>query len=243
MGIGIVVVSHSARLAQAARELAEQMVPGGAVPIRLAAGAGTDQDGTPILGTDATAVSAAIDDLAADCDGVLVVMDLGSAVMSAELALELRASDVPVRLSSAPFVEGLLAAVVTAASSASLVDVEREATAAAAAKSAQLGDADAPAESAAAPDGALVVRVRNPLGLHARPASLIVQAAKGTDVRLRRLPDGEPIPAASMMRLLASGIREGDELELQGDPDAVDRVAALFDDGFGELDASVPAGR
>ncbi|WP_258567119.1 hypothetical protein [Microbacterium sp. Se5.02b] len=83
--------------------------------MQVAAGAGVDGDGTPILGTDAVAVAAAIDDLAADCDGVLVLMDLGSAVLSAELALELRASAVPVRLAPAPFVEGLLAAVVAAA--------------------------------------------------------------------------------------------------------------------------------
>ena len=138
--IGIVLVSHSARLAEAALELAEQMVPGGSAPIRLAAGAGTDPDGAPILGTDATRVAEAIDDLAEACDGVLVLMDLGSAVMSAEFALELRMSDVPVRLSSAPFVEGLLAASVAAALGAPLAEVAAEADGALVAKSAQLGD-------------------------------------------------------------------------------------------------------
>ncbi|WP_446724800.1 PTS sugar transporter subunit IIA domain-containing protein, partial [Microbacterium sp. K35] len=113
--IGIVAVSHSARLGEAALELALQMVPGGGVRVEVAAGAGVDADGAPVLGTDAVAVATAIDALAADCDGVLVLMDLGSAVLSAELALELRASDVPVRLVPAPFVEGLLAAVVAAA--------------------------------------------------------------------------------------------------------------------------------
>ncbi|MDA4892640.1 PTS fructose transporter subunit IIA, partial [Streptomyces sp. MS2A] len=108
--IGIVAVSHSQGLAEAAGDLARQMVPNGGAPVRLAAGAGTEPDGTPILGTDATRVAAAIDELAAEVDGVLVLMDLGSAVMSAEMALEFRTSDVPVRLVPAPFVEGLLAA-------------------------------------------------------------------------------------------------------------------------------------
>lgn len=104
--IGIVAVSHSARLGEAALELALQMVHDGEVRVRVAAGAGVDAEGVPILGTDAVAVSAAIDELATECDGVLVLMDLGSAVLSAELAVELRSSDVPVRLAPAPFVEG-----------------------------------------------------------------------------------------------------------------------------------------
>ena len=248
--IGIVAVSHSARLAEAARELAEQMVAGGAVPLRLAAGAGEDADGAPILGTDATRVAEAIDALAGECEGVLVVMDLGSAVMSAEFALELRMSDVPVRLTSAPFVEGLLAAVVTASTGASLDAVVAEAATALVAKSAQLGDAEPPSSAAPAgtvspggaenaPGGAVrTVAVRNPAGVHARPAALIARAAEGADLRLRRLPDGDPVPASSMMRLLAFGARQGDEVELQGDPAAVERVAVLFDEGFGEMDGA-----
>ena len=74
--IGIVAVSHSARLGEAALELALQMVRGGGARVLVAAGAGTDADGAAVLGTDAVAVAAAIDELAADCDGVLVLMDL-----------------------------------------------------------------------------------------------------------------------------------------------------------------------
>ena len=250
---GIVAVSHSLRLAEAAQELAAQMVPGGAVPIVLAAGAGTDADGTPILGTDATRVAAAIDELAASCDGVLVLMDLGSAVMSAEFALELRSSDVPVRLASAPFVEGLLAAFVTAAQGASLDEVAAEADGALIAKSAQLSDEpQAPAGSGGPgsdvfgqepavsrpDDGVRTVVVRNPAGVHARPAAMIAQAAAGAPLQLRRLPVGDPIPASSMMRLLAFGARLGDDVQLEGDPAAVQRVATLFEEGFGEMEGA-----
>lgn len=261
--IGIVAVSHSARLGEAALELALQMVQGPAVRVRVAAGAGVDGDGVPVLGTDAVAVAAAIDELAADCEGVLVLMDLGSAVLSAELALELRASDVPVRLAPAPFVEGLLAAVVSAAAGSDLDAVASEATSALGAKTGQLGvpddaapapdsatdSSDAASSSAVEGDGeALVrrVRVRNPQGLHARPAALIAEASAGAEVRLRRLPDGPDASAASLSRLLVLGARQGDEIELtvRGAQAATvaDRLSALFDDGFGEgTDAATPA--
>ncbi|WAA67187.1 phosphoenolpyruvate--protein phosphotransferase [Microbacterium oxydans] len=251
--IGIVAVSHSARLGEAALELALQMVPRGGVRVEVAAGAGVDADGEPILGTDAVAVATAIDALAEDCDGVLVLMDLGSAVLSAELALELRASDVPVRLAPAPFVEGLLAAVVSAAAGGALDLVAEEASAALGAKTGQLDAADpgsspgapaptstaSPADYAAEADALVrTVRVRNPQGIHARPAALIAEAAAGVDVRLRRLPDGPEASAASLTRLLVLGARQGDELELSArGPEALavlDRLSGLFDDGFGE---------
>lgn len=241
--IGIVAVSHSARLGEAALELALQMVQGADVRVRVAAGAGIDVEGAPVLGTDAVAVAAAIDELAAECDGIVVLMDLGSAVLSAELALELRASDVEVRLSPAPFVEGLLAAVVSAAAGASLEAVAREAGAALTAKTGQLDDADVeapPVDPSPGPIDAVVrvVTVRNALGIHARPAALIAEASSGAEVRLRRLPAGPEASAASLSRLLILGARAGDRIELtatgSGAAPAIERLAALFDDGFGE---------
>ncbi|WP_299952889.1 dihydroxyacetone kinase phosphoryl donor subunit DhaM [uncultured Modestobacter sp.] len=133
--VGIVVVSHSRPLAEAAVELARQMLPGSTVPIEVAAG--TDDGG---LGTDAVAVSAAI--TAADSgDGVLVLMDLGSAVMSAETALELLDDDVRARvlLSAAPLVEGLVGAAVVAAGGADRDRVATEALRGLAPKQAHLG--------------------------------------------------------------------------------------------------------
>jgi phosphocarrier protein FPr len=109
--VGLVVVSHSRPLADAAVELARQMLPGRSQAIEVAAG--TEDGG---LGTDAVAISAAI--TAADSgDGVVVLMDLGSAVMSAETALEFLDDDLRARvvLSPAPLVEGLVGAAVVAA--------------------------------------------------------------------------------------------------------------------------------
>src|SRR6201987_4713057 len=122
--VGIVVVSHSRRLAEAAVELAMQMVRGAAPAIEVAAGLDDH-----VMGTDAARGKEAIDRVASS-DGVLVIMDLGSAVLSAELALELRgdAPDCPVVLSDAPLVEGLVAAVTLSAAGASLDEVASDAT-------------------------------------------------------------------------------------------------------------------
>ena len=133
--VGLVVVSHSRPLAEAAVTLARQMLPSAEVAVEVAAG--TDDGG---LGTDAVAVSAAI--TAADSgDGVVVLMDLGSAVMSAETALELLDDDVRDRvvLSSAPLVEGLVGAVVVAAGGADRDRVAAEALRGLAPKQAHLG--------------------------------------------------------------------------------------------------------
>ena len=138
--IGIVVVSHSRALACAAVDLATAMTGAGPRPaIEVAAGL---DDGS--FGTDATAVAAAI--TGADSgDGVLVLLDLGSAVLSAEFAVDL--AGLPserVRLSPAPLVEGLLAAVVTAGAGAGLDAVAAEAENALAPKQFHLGSGQPP---------------------------------------------------------------------------------------------------
>ncbi|NES44511.1 MAG: PTS-dependent dihydroxyacetone kinase phosphotransferase subunit DhaM [Moorea sp. SIO2C4] len=110
--IGIVIISHSAKLAAGVKELAEQMVQT-SVPIAIAAG--IDDPENP-FGTDVLQVQAAIESVYSDA-GVVVLMDLGSAVLSAEMALEFLDEDQKskVRLCEAPLVEGAIAAVVQAA--------------------------------------------------------------------------------------------------------------------------------
>ena len=134
--IGFVVVSHSEPLAAAAVDLAMQMIHGEAPPVRVAAGA----DGG--FGTDAVAIAAAIDELAGT-DGVLILTDLGSAVLSSELALELRESTQPVRISGGPFVEGATAGIVRAATGGTLDEVAAEAAGALAAKQPHGDESDA----------------------------------------------------------------------------------------------------
>ncbi len=143
--IGIVVVSQSSRLARAAVDLALEMVVGVPPAIAIAAGAGAgtggeagagadaDAAGAGVTGTDAERVAAAIAEVSSP-DGVLVIVDSGRAMLSAQAALELTTTDVEVRLTSAPFVEGLLAGIVRAADGATLDDVIREARGASAEK-------------------------------------------------------------------------------------------------------------
>src|ERR1700710_1907855 len=111
------------------------MLPGRDLRIEVAAG--TEDGG---LGTDAVAISAAI--TAADSgDGVVVLMDLGSAVMSAETALEFLDDDLRARvvLSPAPLVGGLVGAAVVAAGGADRARVAAEAALGLAPKQAHLG--------------------------------------------------------------------------------------------------------
>jgi phosphotransferase system enzyme I (PtsI) len=244
--IGIVVVSHSPMLAKAAVDLALAMVPGEKPAIAIAAGAGED-----VIGTDATKVAEAIEKVASP-DGVLVVMDLGSAVLSAEMALEfLPDAEVPVRLTSAPFVEGLLAGIVRAASGASLDEVEREARGALGAKSGQLGDAaDSSAASASLGSGdqSVDLALINPSGLHIRPAAMVVAALTGLDasVTVSNLrTSSAPAPANSPTALLTLAAREGDTVRIAASgPDAAEAisvVSTLVKDGFGELGEGAPA--
>lgn len=116
--VGIVVVSHSAKIAEGICELAGQMAAAGQ---RLIA-AGGMADGS--IGTDAVRIRAAIE--AADTgDGVLVMVDLGSAVISAELAIDmLGATDkTRIAIADAPILEGTIAAAVDASIGQSLAGV------------------------------------------------------------------------------------------------------------------------
>jgi PTS hybrid protein len=117
--VGIVLVSHSARLAEGAADLAGQ-VSGGTVRVLPAGGTG---DGG--LGTSAEKIAEAVAGSEAGA-GVLVVPDLGSAVLTVRAMLEDQSGG-RVVLADAPFVEGAVAATVTAAAGADLKAVARAA--------------------------------------------------------------------------------------------------------------------
>ena len=122
--VGLVLVSHSRALATAVQELVTSM-SGSKLPIAIAAGTGPER---AELGTDATEILNGINSVMSE-EGVLVLLDIGSAILSAETALEFL--DEPqrqkVRLCGAPLVEGAVAAGVLAALGASLDEVSREA--------------------------------------------------------------------------------------------------------------------
>jgi PTS hybrid protein len=122
--VGIVLVSHSAEVAASVAELAKGLA-GGAPAVPVAAAGGTEGGG---LGTSAELISAA----AASVDrggGVALLTDLGSAVLTVK-ALLAEGDELPdgARLLDAPFVEGAVAAVVTAAAGGGLDAVEAAAT-------------------------------------------------------------------------------------------------------------------
>ena len=83
--VNLVIVSHSARLGEGVGELARQMLMNDGC--KLAIAAGIDDPASPI-GTDPIKVMEAIESVA-DADHVLVMMDIGSALLSAETALDL----------------------------------------------------------------------------------------------------------------------------------------------------------
>lgn len=243
-GVGLVVVSHSRALADAAVALSREMLQGQDVAIEVAAG--TDDGG---FGTDAAAILEAL--TAADRGaGVVVLMDLGSAVLSAELALELLDDEARDRvlLCAAPLVEGLVVAAVTAGGGATREQVAAEALAGLAGKQEHLGGPDpsgpataeqgdddpggsdhaGPGAGGSGPGGgrraSFVVDV--PHGLHARPAARLVRAAQDqlsspgdeppTVLELRNATRGSAwVPATSLSRVATVGAQQGDEVELR----------------------------
>jgi PTS hybrid protein len=107
--VGIVVVSHSTRLAEGVVELAAQMAGEDVVLIPVGGG----PDGS--LGTDADRIARAITDADAGA-GVVVLGDLGSAILATETAIEALRTGTPdrVRISAGPIVEGAVVAAVQA---------------------------------------------------------------------------------------------------------------------------------
>lgn len=122
--VGIVLVSHSKEVASAVAELAKALA-GGGVTAPVAPAGGTPDGG---LGTSSELITAA----AASVDrgaGVAVLVDLGSAVLTVK-ALLAEGDELPdgARLVDAPFVEGAVAAVVTASAGGGLDEVQAAAS-------------------------------------------------------------------------------------------------------------------
>jgi PTS hybrid protein len=120
--VGIVIVSHSAKVAEGAAEMVLQMV-GDSVPL---AHTGGNPDGG--LGTDVAAIVAAIDQAWSPA-GVAVLVDLGGAESNSEVAIELLAPDkaANVVICNAPVVEGAVIAATEASGGASLLEVQQAA--------------------------------------------------------------------------------------------------------------------
>ena len=221
--VHLILVSHHPALAQALAELAAQV---SADPATIHTAAGIDDADNPI-GTDAVRIMAAID-AADNPDGILILVDLGSAILSAQTALDLVDPDVAARcrIAAAPFVEGALSAAVAAASGADLATVAREAEGALLAKQLALGVTTPVLATAAVPAGdAATITLTNPHGLHARPAARLVAALAPFAASLTLVKDGQSADPRSLNQLTALQARRGDSLTLYAD--GADSTAAL----------------
>lgn len=258
MSVGLVIVSHSARLAEGVCELAAQM----AADVQLAPAGGTDDGG---IGTSLEKISAGIARTDSG-EGAVLLTDLGSAVMTAEMALEFLDPEQQqrVRMANAPLVEGAVAAAVAAQTGKSVAEVLAAAEAAGAsyagaapadAGSAAAATTGAPA-AAAAPAGngntaadteaagtaqadtqeaSGAWTLVNPMGLHARPAAAVAQLLADLDAEITI----NGVDGKSVMMLMTLGLRPGETLSATATgPDAQRAVELLGEqvrNGFGEI--------
>ncbi|TFD33488.1 HPr family phosphocarrier protein [Cryobacterium cryoconiti] len=212
-------------IAEGLVDLARQMAP----HARMIAAGGTD-DGQ--IGTSFAKVVGGIEQ--ADLgEGVVLLCDLGSAILTSETALDFLDDDVRsrVRIVDAPLVEGGVAAAVAAEVGGDLESVVRAARSAA-------GAEPAPSTNAAeSPPPSLVTRtvtLVNKDGLHARPAADFAKLASTFTARVT--VNGKD--ASSLLAVMSLGLTRGMTAQISSaDPDGAAAVAALGDlleSGFGE---------
>ncbi len=244
--VGLVLVSHSRALATAVRELVAS-VGGSKLPIAIAAGTGANR---AELGTDATEILEAIHAVMSE-EGVVVLLDIGSAILSAETAVEFldEVQRTKVRLCGAPFVEGAVSAGVLAALGADLEEVSKEAEKALCQKTEHFGAVVGQSSTVQPPeklsnDASFIttaVVVKNPHGLHARPAAELIRQAVGyeCEILVRNRSNGKgPASLKSMSQLASIEILQGNEIELAArGSDAQNALIALkaeIEAGLGE---------
>jgi phosphocarrier protein FPr len=230
--VGLVLVSHNTKLAIGVQEMVWEMT-GRDFPVAVAAGAGEDHQA---LGTDAVHISRVLQQFC-ESDGAVVLMDFGSAVLSAGMALELLdpAGRERVRLCPAPLVEGAIAAAVQARAGGSLDAVCQEALRGLASKQDQLGPETATlaprqstVASASGPACELILNIENEHGLHARPAARLVQTAIrfSCEIDVTNETAGRgPAPARSLTSVALLQVRKGDRIKVQAR--GVDAAAAV----------------
>ncbi|OLQ74358.1 hypothetical protein BIT28_09290 [Photobacterium proteolyticum] len=216
--VSLVIVSHSLKLAQGLLELAEQVTQG---TVNIVLAAGIDDPENPI-GTNAVAVMEAIEAVYS-ADGVLVMVDLGSAILSAETALDLIAPihRQSVQICTAPIVEGCIAASVSAASGLPLETVFQEANNALSAKIQALEQPLKPEEpksentevDASHHESQTVIwKVHHAHGLHIRPAAILAKALSAFNAEIRLAKAGKSIDAKHINQILSLNIQHNDTL-------------------------------
>ncbi len=245
--VNLLLVSHSHQLAKGVAELVRQMAPSDTVKIAVAAGIG---DNNEELGTNAAEIMEKLIELQSP-EGILVLMDLGSALLSTDMALEMLEDDqkANIRMCPAPFVEGAIAAGVQANMGADLEAVYREAMSALLAKQEQIAPGSAAQVLSAAPTPAaeaeeqseFTVVVSNASGLHARPAAVFAKTISAYDakVTVTNLSENKgPLHINGLIAVMLLGAKKGDTLKVQAEgsqkTEVLDALAELFRSNFGE---------
>ncbi len=229
MTVRLVVVSHSEKIADGAAQLAAQMAP----DVMIIAAGGT-ADGR--IGTSLEKVMSALDQ-AAGGDGIVVLTDLGSAVMTAESAQEFAEDPSEVLLADAPLVEGLVAAAVAAQGGADLQAVKRAAEAVYGSGASGPAPVRSVAEGSVTGDGPEFTgdfELINQAGMHARPAAKIAGGLSALNAEVTV----NGVDAASMTALMTLAAGKGSTLHVEAwGPDAeraLNYVGGLVQAGFGE---------
>jgi PTS hybrid protein len=232
--VGLVFVSHSGQIAEGLVELAGQMAAG----VELVAAGGTDEGG---IGTSFEKVSTGIG-RADSGGGVVVLCDLGSAILTAETALDFLDDVVRDRvlIVDAPLVEGGVAAAVAAQTGGDLAAVANAARSAAqeghAAGVSEVGEPPAaqPVTADQQDQVTRTVTLTNKDGLHARPAAEFVKLASTFDSRVT--VNGKD--AKSLLGIMGLGLTQGAAVEIASSgreaESAVSALADLIESGFGE---------
>jgi Phosphotransferase System HPr (HPr) Family/dihydroxyacetone kinase, phosphotransfer subunit len=245
--VGIVLVSHSAKLAEAVVELAKQMTQ---EPVPIAIAAGMDDPENP-FGTDVIKVQQAIESVYSDA-GVLVLMDLGSALMSTEMAIEFLSPTQRnhIKISKAPLVEGAISAIIQASLGAKIQQVMAEADAALTVKISLVNvDEIVPNQTIINNKNIeqktqykeIKVTVKNQLGIHGRPAAKLVGIANKfqSQITLQNLTKNSyKINAKSINQIITLAVKKGDEVAITAtgnDADlALTKIQELIINHFGE---------
>jgi dihydroxyacetone kinase phosphotransfer subunit len=204
--VGLVLVSHSRPLAEAVGDCVRKTV-NSFLALKCAWGVGENREA---LGTDAVDIQEAIASVYSD-DGVLVLMDMGSAILSAETAKEFLSPEQQenVRLTSAPLVEGGIAAAIQVQIGSSLEEVTNAALQSLLPKLEQIQDvvpapqATAPPPESPAPAAVtLDVTILNTHGLHLRPAATLIKTLARFPAEIlieNRTSHRGPVPVRSLV--------------------------------------------
>ncbi len=267
--VGLVLISHSQDLANALTDLVKRM-SSKEVPIAVVADDNPDHQGIDAVSANIIHSIQSV----YSTDGVIVIMDSGSTILSAEMAMKSLSEEIRphVCFCAAPIVEGSIAAAVQISLDSDLATVCREAGQALLPKIKRLSSVD---ESVAAEDHAhipptyeeeavkheIILTIKNPHGLHARPAARFVQTAAAFNAAIQVCKlllmqesplDGErgmsseqarrmfkgPVPATSLSRLTTLGVGQGDQISVSAIGNeanqALEALSRLVEENFGE---------